>query len=132
MKIFIIEDDSAWSAYYRGLLKLERLEFFQNGVDAVNALADAEVADSLPSLIILDLLLTGPSGFAVLNELQSYPNLAKIPVVLVSSVAIPQLDNAALAEYGVVACLDKAKMLPDDILNLVARYKQEADDGGAL
>ena len=36
-------------------------------------------------MIFLDILLTGPDGFTFLNELISYSDTAKIPIVIVSS-----------------------------------------------
>ncbi len=106
--IFIIEDDRGWENYYRRILKGYELDFFHDGVAAI-----AEMDVKKPALVVLDILLTGPTGFAVLNEMRSYPELAKVPVIIVSSVAI----EVELAEkYGVTAVLDKSKMTPDDLL----------------
>jgi DNA-binding response OmpR family regulator len=76
---------------------------------------DSEV----PSLVILDVLLTGPTGFAVLNEMRSYPELMEVPVVIVSSVTV---SNDIADKYGVVAVLDKSTMKPVDLVGLVRRY----------
>ena len=111
--IFVIEDDRGWENYYRRILKDYRLEFFHDGVAAITEM-DAEV----PELVILDILLTGPTGFAVLNEMRSYPELAKVPVMIVSSVAI---EGRLADKYGVVAVLDKSKMTPEDLLTAVKR-----------
>lgn len=113
--IFIIEDDLGWESYYRRILKGQNLQFFQDGVAAIDAL-DLEEP---PKLVILDILLTGPTGFAVLNEMRSYPELMNVPVLIVSSVALP---NDVASKYGVVAALDKGAMKPDDLLEVVNRY----------
>ena len=58
--IFVIEDDRGWENYYRKILKSYEMEFFHDGVAAI-----AEMDERVPDLVILDILLTGPTGFAV-------------------------------------------------------------------
>ena len=112
--IFVLEDDRGWEGYYRRILKGADLRFYRDGVAAISAM-DEEV----PTLVILDVLLTGPTGFAVLNEMRSYPELMDVPVVIVSSIAV----SGDIAEkYGVVAVLDKSTMKPADLVELVGRY----------
>ena len=113
--IYIIEDDRGWEAYYRRILKDSELAFFHDGVAAI---ADMDL-DNPPTLVLLDVLLTGPTGFAVLNEMRSYPELMDVPVVIVSSAPI----RADLSDkYGVVAMLDKGSMRPSDLVELVGHY----------
>lgn len=113
--IYIIEDDLGWESYYRRILKGQDLQFFQDGVAAI----DVMDLDEPPKLVILDILLTGPTGFAVLNEMRSYPELMEVPVLIVSSVA---LSADVAAKYGVVAAFDKGAMKPEDLLEVVKRY----------
>ncbi len=109
--IFIIEDDRGWENYYRRILKSYELEFFHDGVEAIAAMNEV-----VPELVILDILLTGPTGFAVLNEMRSYSDLAKVPVVIITSVDI----KSELAErYGVSEILDKGKMIPQELIGAV-------------
>lgn len=109
--IFVIEDDRGWENYYRRILKDYKLEFFHDGVAAI-----AEMDEKVPDLVILDILLTGPTGFAVLNEMRSYPELAKVPVIIVTSISMK--DDLA-EHYGVTEVLDKGKMTPQDVLGAV-------------
>ena len=67
----------------------------------------------------MDILLTGPDGFTFLNELVSYTDTAKIPVVVVSSLDFSKHD---LSVYGVVGILDKVTMLPQEITGYVREY----------
>ncbi len=113
--IYIIEDDLGWESYYRRILKGYDLQFFQDGVAAI----DAMDLDEPPSLVILDILLTGPTGFAVLNEMRSYPELMEVPVLIVSSVALP---TDVASKYGVVAAYDKGAMKPAELLEIAGRY----------
>ena len=61
MKIFIIEDDRGWEKYYSRILKGYELSFFRDGVEAITTMDEI-----VPDLVILDILLTGPTGFAIL------------------------------------------------------------------
>ena len=112
--IFVIEDDRGWEGYYRRILKDSSLRCFHDGVAAI-----AAMDDEVPSLVILDVLLTGPTGFAVLNEMRSYPELMDVPVAIVSSVAV---SHDIADKYGVVKVLDKSTMRPSDLVELAGQY----------
>ncbi|MBO4855672.1 response regulator [Candidatus Saccharibacteria bacterium] len=109
--IFVIEDDRGWEKYYRRILKDYKMEFFHDGVEAI-----AAMDEEIPELVILDILLTGPTGFAVLNEMRSYPELAEVPVIIVTSVSI---KDAPSEQYGVTEVLDKGKMTPQELIGAV-------------
>jgi CheY-like chemotaxis protein len=106
--IFVIDDDFVMAETLSRIVG-GKTRIFYNGVDAMNALND-----EIPELILLDILLVGPTGISFLNELQSYDDIGKIPVILVSGVA-ESVNASDLSEYGVVAVFDKATMLPDEL-----------------
>ena len=109
-KVFIIEDDREMAeciALAVQQVKDVETEIFGNVIAAVQAL-DRQ----LPQLIFLDVLLDGPDGFTLLNELNSYSDTAKIPIVIASSLPLSEQD---LRPYGVVKVLDKETMLPEQI-----------------
>ncbi len=113
--IFIIEDDIVMAKCIKNAAG-EDARIFSNAIEAIQAL-DTE----LPKLIFLDILLTGPDGFTFLNEMISYPDTAKIPIVIVSSLDFSGKD---LSVYGVVGILNKDTMTPDDIKNYVRKYAE--------
>ena len=117
--IYIIDDDELFSDLIKNNIQKHdpRLEIktFTNVLDAMNSLEDA-----LPGLIFLDILLPGPDGFTFLNELASYPDTAKIPVVLITSLTLPETD---LSIYGIKGILDKEKMKPNEVIDYVKRLK---------
>lgn len=84
-----------------------RINTYNNAISAIEAMND-----EVPDVILLDVLLGGPDGFTMLNELISYPDTARIPVVIITSL---KLQLSGLEHYGVVEILDKAKMTPEDI-----------------
>lgn len=87
---------------------------FNDVISAVQALDQ-----QLPELIFLDILLNGPDGFTLLNELNSYSDTSKIPIVIVSSLTFDAVD---LGHYGVVEILNKETMLPTQITALVQKF----------
>ena len=117
--IFIIEDDPDFAEIYQKHLKRNfpeiPLQIFYNAIEA-NAAFSGLREDELPSLIILDVLLTGPDGFTLLNELLSYPETSQIPVLLISSLNLGQMS---LQAYNVHAILNKETFTPADFVNQV-------------
>jgi len=109
--VYIIEDEPVLADVLTGIVEAipgqPQVETFDNAVAAM-----AAVNEQLPDAILLDVLLVGPDGFAFLNELASYLDTARIPVVLMSSLDFSGQD---LSPYGVVAVLDKATMTPETI-----------------
>ena len=110
--IFVIDDDEVMAECV-GRASGQEFRQFGDGIEAMAAL------DEMPDLIFLDILLDGPDGFTFLNELVSYEDTVKIPVVVVSSLKMSQED---LVDYGVVAVLDKETMRPEDVRALVKQY----------
>ena len=117
--IFIIEDDPDFAEIYQKHLKRNfpeiPLQIFYNAIEANAAFSELR-EDELPPLIILDVLLTGPDGFTLLNELLSYPETSQIPVLLISSLNLGQMS---LQAYNVHAILNKETFTPADFVNQV-------------
>ena len=114
--IFIIEDDPDFAEIYQKHLKRNfpeiPLQIFYNAIEANAAFSELS-EEELPSLIILDILLTGPDGFTLLNELLSYPETSQIPVLLISSLNLGQMS---LQAYNVRAILNKETFTPVDFV----------------
>lgn len=110
--IFIIDSDPFISNCIgracRNLNTAENCRIFSDAISAIAAL-DSE---NLPSLIFLEIMLDGPDGFTFLNELASYPDTSRIPIVLISSL---NFQNYDLSPYGVVGILNKETMYPAEI-----------------
>ena len=117
--IFIIEDDPDFAEIYQKHLKRNfpeiPLQIFYNAIEANAAFSELR-EEELPSLIILDVLLTGPDGFTLLNELLSYPETSQIPVLLISSLKLGQMS---LQAYNVRAILNKETFTPADFVTKI-------------
>jgi CheY-like chemotaxis protein len=115
--IFVIDDDRDFAECIARMLKAfcdEEVAIFGNAIDAVTA-----TSEEIPKLIFLDILLDGPDGWTFLNEMMSYGDTEKIPIVIMSSLDFADKD---LSNYGVVTTLNKSEMTPEDIRELVEEY----------
>ena len=117
LDFFILEDDPIFARIFaKNLHKTfsnARISTFENAIEAIGALPDGCIP---PSVIILDVLLTGPDGFTFLNEIASYPDLSNIPVIIVSSLNFPM---SSLDSYNVKKILNKTTMQPEDLSSAV-------------
>jgi CheY-like chemotaxis protein len=113
--VLVVEDDT-WLAEQQ-VRVLEKAGY--TGATSPHAIAAIEHIDDIhPDVLLLDVLLTGSTGYALLHELQSYTDTAQIPVVLCTNLA-PDLKLEDLAPYGVRRILDKSTMQPDDVVAAV-------------
>ena len=92
----------------------KEVRIFNDAITATEGLRDG-----LPELIFMDVMLTGPDGFTMLNELISYKDTMDIPVVIVTSA---ELEGANLETYGVVGVLSKDTMMPEVVRADVEKY----------
>ncbi|MBQ3469767.1 response regulator [Candidatus Saccharibacteria bacterium] len=124
--IFIVDDDRMMAECIARAIRAEdsgaETKIFRNGIEAM-----AAIVDEIPEMIFLDVLLDGPDGFTFLNELMSYEDTEKIPVVVVSGI---RFEEQSLKDYGVVGVLDKATMYPEQIRKYVRKYTGKEKNGG--
>lgn len=80
-KVLLVEDNVSVRELLRVLLETEGYEIVE-ATDGSDGLAQAE--QSLPDLMILDLMMPGLDGESVLSRLKSHPQLSKVPVLVVS------------------------------------------------
>ena len=101
-KLLIIEDDPQWAAV------LERYAV-EAGYTARTVVAAGQamvmIDEWRPDSLVLDMLLTGETGMALLNELQSHEDLARLPVAVCSNVA---LDLDQLRPFDVAPKIGRA------------------------
>lgn len=115
--VLIVEDDD-WFAEQQ----VRTLSAAGFSVDrAAHGLAAIGILDrSTPDILILDIFLPGPNAFALLHELQSYPDLGSLPVIVCSNGAA-DVPPGALTGYGVRQVIDKTHMQPGDLVAAVKR-----------
>ncbi len=111
-KVLIVEDDAWQAEQYQRTLAKEGYDtaISPHAIDAID-----KIDDYKPDVILMDVLLTGSTAFALMNELQSYGDTSKTPIILCSSIG-DSLDMENLKQYGVRRILDKGAMHPEDII----------------
>lgn len=113
--VLIVEDDEWLAEQHQRVLNIAGYKT----TIALHAIAAIQAIDDVhPDVIILDVLLTGNTAFALLHELQSYGDTGNIPIILCTNLASElSIDN--LKPYGVRRILDKTTMAPDDLVAAV-------------
>lgn len=81
-RILVVEDERDISALVAYHLAREgyRVRTAEGGPEAIEAMASER-----PDLIVLDLMLPGLSGYEVLSEMRRKPELADVPVILLTA-----------------------------------------------
>ena len=87
--------------------------------EAVNGEEAIRMAHSeRPSLILLDLMMPEKDGFAVLEALQSSPETASIPVVVITAKELTAPEKARLQGH-IKSLMQKGDFLTDELLDEV-------------
>ncbi len=115
-KVLVVEDDEHISKVYE--IKLAKEGFAtllaRDGEEAVE-----KIKAEKPDLIILDLMLPKKDGFGVLEDIKKIPELARIPVIVLSNLGQQADQERALAlganeylikvDYSIQEVIDKVK-----------------------
>jgi len=112
-KILLVEDDK----FLRELMSKKLITL---GYEVVSA-ADGEsglvmIKEAKPDVVLLDLILPGINGFEVLEKAKQDPEIANIPVVILSNLGQTEDIEKGLA-LGAKDFLVKAHFTPQEIVN---------------
>jgi CheY-like chemotaxis protein len=94
--ILLVDDNLDFALACKDLLKRDGLnvKIATQGGEALNILQE-----SIPSLILLDLVMPAMDGFTVIRELQRKEEWSKIPVVVLTGKALTDDDHKELDPY---------------------------------
>jgi DNA-binding response OmpR family regulator len=112
--ILILDEDPWLLDHYRRIIEKEgyTVQSASTGEDAIEM-----IDNSPPSALCMNLSLGASSAIALLHELQSYVDTARIPVIAFTDLLDLSTEN--LEPYGVRKLLYTATMRPSDILNSI-------------
>ncbi len=115
MLIYIVEDDD-------NIRELESFAMKNSGYDTECFASSKEfykaVKNSLPDLILLDIMMPHDDGLTILKKLRSEPVTEKIPVIIISA-KTTELDRVKGLDFGADDYLCK----PFGVMELVSRVK---------
>ncbi|HBH71574.1 MAG: Response regulator receiver protein [Parcubacteria group bacterium GW2011_GWC1_42_11] len=117
-KIMVVEDDEHISKVYE-------IKFAKEGID-VSLARDGEeaivkITAEKPDVILLDLMIPKKDGFGVLEEIKKNPELANIPVIILSNLGQKTDQDRALA-LGANEYLVKVDYSIQDVINKAMGY----------
>ena len=115
MLIYIVEDDD-------NIRELEAFAMKNSGYDTECFASSKEfykaIIKAVPDLILLDIMLPGDDGLAILKKLRDDPVTEKIPVIIISA-KTTELDRVKGLDLGADDYLCK----PFGVMELVSRVK---------
>jgi two-component system alkaline phosphatase synthesis response regulator PhoP len=125
--IFAVEDDSSLRELYTYMLEGEyNCRCFESGGDFFAALEN-----ELPNLILLDIMLPGEDGFAILSRLKARRATARVPVILISAKG-EELSKVRGLNMGADDYIAKPFGVPEFLARVrAALRKNAAVPGGA-
>lgn len=117
-KILIIEGDGDFGESISAILKKAGYTTFlvKNGLEGMKA-----IVDTLPHLVLLDVVLPGADGYEILEKKQAEPLLAKIPVFLLSTQGVP-INMRRVPQNSVADYLMALHISPQEVLDKVNRH----------
>lgn len=117
-KVMIVEDDEHISKVYEIKLAKDGITTIlaRDGEEAV-----VKIIAEKPDMILLDLMVPKKDGFGVLEEIKKIPDLAKIPVIVLSNLGQQSDQERALA-LGANEYLVKVDYPIQDVIDKVKGY----------
>lgn len=113
--ILLIDDDLTLSDMYRERLKMEGY----NVVTVPTGEEGLELAgQSVPNLIMLDIMMPGIGGWETLKRLKHNPRTATIPVVIVTALVQETVKQQG-AQLGAAATFVKSETTPAEVIEAV-------------
>jgi len=114
-RVLVVDDDPDMVAYLTRLLEQEGMavETAASGTEALQ-----RIGEWVPDLILLDVVLPGPSGFDICRTVKAREETALVPVVLVTA-----LEDAASRIEGIEAGADDFLTKPVRREELLARMR---------
>jgi signal transduction histidine kinase/CheY-like chemotaxis protein/HAMP domain-containing protein len=117
-RVLVVEDDPTQRERIRSWLESQQWQISEaeNGRVALDRLAD-----EVPDIILLDLMMPEMDGFQLITELQERPAWRGIPVIVITSLDLTAADRARL-NSGVERILLKDSFDPAQLVAIVRGY----------
>jgi len=115
-KILLVDDDVVVRTLYRRKLEQGGFEVgpAEDGLQAIQKLGTGAF---LPDLVMLDLMMPKLSGESVLRFVRSHPQLAKLPVVILTNAFMSE-QAQMVGDLGVTRAIIKTECTPDKMLEI--------------
>lgn len=116
--ILVVEDDQHIAKIYETKFSKEGYNTILavNGEDAIQ-----KATAQKPDLIMLDLMVPKKDGFVVLEEIKKVPNLASVPVIVISNLGQASDKDRALA-LGANEYMIKVEYSMQEVVDMAKKY----------
>lgn len=104
MRIVLVEDDAFFQKFYSFKLK-EQGFVVDVGSDGLQGLQLMQA--NVPDLVLLDLIMPNKDGFEVLSDMKKIPALARVPVLVFSTLSQEQ-DIKKAMDLGAIGYANKS------------------------
>ncbi len=113
--LLIVEDDEDLASVYQARLEAEGfvVKHASNGQQALGL-----VAQAVPDLMLLDVMMPGMSGFEVLESLRARPETAKLKIIMLSALG-QDSDREQAQRLGADDYLVKAQVVIADVVQRI-------------
>ena len=117
-KILLIEDDEIMVDLLERKISSEGYEVAvaRDGEEGLK-----KIAEFLPDLILLDMVMPKKDGIEVLEEIYKTDDYKKIPLVVISNSGQP-VDIERTKELGARDWLVKTEMDPKEVINIIRKH----------
>lgn len=124
-QILIIEDNEQNMYLLTFLLESHGYEIVQayNGKDGIRA-----ARERVPDVILLDIQLPEMNGYEVAEKIRATPSLERVPIIAVTSYAMPG-DREQILAAGATGYIEKP-INPDTFISQLQEYLPLAASGG--
>jgi putative two-component system response regulator len=114
-KILIVDDEAIARITIEALLSSENYElhFAENGMQGLSMAAQLQ-----PDIILMDVMMPDMNGFETCQQIRSMPNLAEVPIIMVTA-----LDDRESRIAGLKAGADDFITKPFDVHELLIRIQ---------
>jgi PAS domain S-box-containing protein len=99
VRLLVVDDIESNLLVARGMLERYgfQVETIQSGSDAIDYLLQSAESNTLPSVILLDILMPEMDGYEVLNVIRSHTALDDIPVIAVTANGFEEAREKAIS-----------------------------------
>ena len=112
-KILLVEDDPLMVRMYQRKLLKDQFEV-DTAVDGEEGLV--KIKSFKPDLVLLDIMMPKLNGLQVLERMKADPDLAKIPVMILTNLGGSQQDIERGLGLGAVAYMVKSAYRPSEVI----------------
>ncbi len=126
-RVLVVDDDKTLLDMYK-----ERLE--ASGYDVITApngeVALSKAVESLPHVMLLDVMMPKVNGFDVLNIIKSTPETKNIPVIILTSLSQENHKQKGIAD-GASDYIVKSEVMPKEVVekieNVIAENRKKIE-----